>query len=357
MNFSSLEQRVIHTYLDTFPDFIPAPSASVSEQGQKQFYDFMRHVYDILMERPDLLFAKTHGDDAHTNRFNKRADGKPELTNTLRRSQIKVEELITTMFRIGEAGRLIGSKLVIGSDLKISRSHLSVLEEAGIITVKEEDGNRPLFHAQKDELMPAWKWMASKPGASVLAFSRCMFDSERSYPRGIYERLSGDEAAFRALVEYLEANGYARIDNRDHQVALDYVKNYDRKDMPVKDAWAERTHAGISAKYDPHVKQPAYFCLRVPKMKEVLGRFDSMDDEVKSFVVASNKKCDGCNYCTQTDKTGERGHSSIIVSHNGKEYELCLLFPGFYYCWVALDEGLVSGMIRYLRFIDETLIT
>ena len=354
MNFPSMEQRIIHTYLDTFPDFYPNPSADITDQAQRQFYDFMLHAYETLAERPSLLFSQTHEDGAHTNRFNKGADRKPEMSNQLRRSLAKMEDLLGALYRIGETGRLVGHRLLTGIGTKINRNHLTLLAELGI-TCAKEGGEMSLSHGQMDELMLAWNWMATRPGASVLAFSRCLFDPEHSYASGIYGRLLNNQEAYRKLISYLKANGYARIDNRDNQIALDYVKNYDPKDQQVKDAWAERSHGGISLKYDPIVKQPAYLSLRVPKPKVILSRFDDMGEDLRSFVVASNKQCDGCRYCVQTDKTGKRGCSSVIVSHHGREYELCLLFPGFSYSWPQLDENLANGMMQYLTFIDETL--
>lgn len=355
MSFQNLEQRMLHMYPDTFPDFVPAPDQAVSEASQRQFYDWMETLYRTLYDNPGMLTAKElHEDDAHTNRFNKAADRKPELNRTMRGIMKKMEDLLETLFTIGREGRAMGNRLAVDRSIQLSRRHLAILGELGISYRKEAEGH-VFASADSGGLFQAWTWLAARPEASLFTFSRCMFDTSYSYPRDIYGRLSENKHAYYRLLGFLENNGYTRIDNRDYQLALDYVKNYGPKEMPVKDAWAERTHGGISAKYDPYVRDPAYYCLRVPQMKTVLGGFDGMSDGLKSFVVTYNKKCDGCRYCIQTDKTGTRKLQSITVEQEGKEYQLCLLFPGFYYWWTRLDDNLVSGMMEYLTYVDRLL--
>ncbi|QHQ61892.1 hypothetical protein Ana3638_14800 [Anaerocolumna sedimenticola] len=353
MEFQNLEQRIIHMYLDTFPEFVPVYDKTVSEQAQKQFYDFMKDIYRILYDDPGLLFTSTHADDAHTNRFNKSADKKPELTNQMRRISKKIEDFLAVLFTIGNKGSLDKNRLVAWNELKINKNHLNILNSLGL-KYGVEDNRKVFIHEEYGDLFYGWKLLTDKPGASLLSFSRCMYNSKYSYACDIYKRLCGKEEAFEKLINFLEENGYIRIDNRDNQIALDYVKNYDSKEQPVKDAWAERTHGGISAKYDPFIWQPVYFCLRLPKTKEVLSAFKSMEEELQDFIIKYNKKCDNCGYCTQTDKTGTRKPNYITVN-KGKDYNLCLLFPGFNYCFTDIQEEVADSMIRCLSFIDKVL--
>lgn len=292
--------------------------------------------------------------DAHDHRFNKKADGKPRLAETMRSVLRKLEGVLETLLVIGRDGRLDRDRLLVSGEMKLNRKHVALLEEHGIQSVAE-NGQRAFFSPDALQLVHAWKWMAEREGTVTPAFSRCMFRKDYPYTRDIYARLSGDSEAFGRLTAYLEQNGYVRLDNRDGKVALDYLKSCSSKEMPVKDAWAERTYAGISAQYDPLIRIPAYYCLRLPRAKEILQRFHEMDDEVKAFVLAYNHKCNGCGYCTQTDKTGTRSIAAVPVNRQEKEYLLCPLFPGFYYCWTALDAGVAEGIMRYLSFIERAL--
>jgi len=184
-----------------------------------------------------------------------------------------------------------------------------------------------------------------------------MFDPDYPYMNDLFRRLSGDEEAFDALVSFLTSNNYRLISCRDNQIALDYVINYSDKELPLKASWAERTRGGFSAQYDYKVKEPPYFSLRVPMLKELLARFGEMDDELKSFVVQANRNCDGCRYCVQTDKTGKRPLICVRVRHDEKSYALCPLFPGFYYCWESLSNDLVKYIVAYLTFINKVFTT
>ena len=71
-----------------------------------------------------------------------------------------------------------------------------------------------------------------------------------------------------------------------------------------------------------------------------------MDDKLKSFITGTTKKCDGCRYCVQTDKSGTRPLAAINVD----DHDLCPLFCGFSY---TIDDDLVDNIIELLQFIDE----
>lgn len=349
--YQNLEQRMIHTYLDTFPPFTPS-SDGPSTESQSQFYQFMDKLYRLLAETPGLLFRELHADDAHTNRFNKGQDQKPKLVITMRKVLKEVESLLAGMFALGQAGRVIGNALVLEDPPRMGKKHRRVFEQVGLRMTEEEAGRVSLTCEGFDELFPAWVWMAARPGTSLLGFSRCLFREGHPYASEVYARLSGDEAAFQRLERYLVDHGYARLDNREGGIALDYVKGHGDAEPP-RGGWVYGVrHTGISARYDVLVKEPPVFGLCIPRMREVLAAFDKMDESLQGFVVARTKQCDGCRYCVQTDKTGKRPLARIPVRHGGKEVHLCPLFPGYGFCWNALDDDLVDRMIGMLGFMD-----
>ncbi len=81
--FDSLEQRMISTYLDTFPPFVPDESGP-SKESQEQFYHFNLETSQQFFDKPTILLNELHEDDAHDNRFNKSSYGKPELRVKMR---------------------------------------------------------------------------------------------------------------------------------------------------------------------------------------------------------------------------------------------------------------------------------
>jgi hypothetical protein len=351
MSFANLEQRMVNTYLDTFPSFVPSENGPAIA-AQEQFYRFMLGLYRRLYEQPELLVRELHADDAHTNRFNKGQDNKPKLKDYMRKVLKEVDGLLRTMFLLGQSGWVEGGALVVDADLKISKKHRLILAEVGVPQAIES-GRVVVSHADDRDLFSAWTWMASRPGASLLTFSRCMFADGYPYASQIYARLSGDAGAFHRLEGYLVDHGYTRIDNRDGEVMLDYVKGQGDKE-PLKPGFQYGVrHTGISVSYDVLVKEPLTFGLCIPRMKEILTAFDAMEERVQDFVVATTKQCDGCRYCVQTDKTGKRPLAKMSVSHGGQDYSLCPYIPGYRYCWTGLTGDLVDNMIAMMDFMDS----
>lgn len=353
MEFDSLEQRQIFHLENTMPPFVPLLDDVISVRSQEHFYTFLTRVYHTLLEHPRLLFPNLHDDDAHTNRFNKNADAKPELTNQIRLIIRKLESLQDTIMVIGQKGQDMAGGLSVSHETRLPRSHLAVLEQAGLTRIrrKEQDWfTYPLL----DELLPAWKWLAARPGITRVEFSRCMFNPRHSYAKDVYAKLLGDQQAFEQLAADLEAKGYIRIENRNQELALDYVLPVGAKPGPVKDAWAERFHLGVSMKVDPFVRKPAYIAMRMPQARTVLSQFDHMNESLREFVIHWNAPCSGCRYCVQTDKTGTRPLAFIPVDFD-REHHLCPYFPGYHYCWDRLEQTVAEGITACLTFMEHTL--
>ena len=252
---------------------------------------------------------------------------------------------------MGKSGQVDENTLVVDVSVKISKTHQLLLEQLGLHQRTESD-RTALSHDDYAEMFPAWAWMARRPGTSLLDFSRCLFREGYPYARDIYARLSGNEVAFRRLERYLIENGYTRMDNWDGTLTLDYYKTHGDK-PPAKGGFQYGIrHTGISASYDLLMDSPPVFGLCIPRMKEILTAFDSIPTRVQGFIVTRTKKCDGCRYCVQTDKTGKRPLANLPVSYNGRELRLCPYFPGYRYCWTALSDGLVDDMIAMLGFMD-----
>ncbi|MCU0520645.1 MAG: hypothetical protein MUF84_08140 [Anaerolineae bacterium] len=349
--FENVEQRMVTTYLDTFPSFVPAVDGPAVE-AQAQFYAFMKGLYQRLAEAPMLLVSELHEDDAYPNRFNGAAYGKPKLRDWMRKPIKEVDGLLATMVAMGEAGRLEGDRLVVGAEVKVSRKARLLLQALGLEVSAAPDGI-VLRHDEYPELFPAWIWMATRPGASQLSFSRCLFREGHPYAGETYGRLSGNEAAFQRLEAYLIENGYTRVCNWDGEVSLDYWKSHDGK-VPTRSGYLFAIrHIGIAARYDPLIDEPQVFGMCIPRMKEILLAFDSLDAGVQDFMMEQTKPCDGCRYCAQTDKTGKRPLANVPVTYGGKTTRLCPYYPGFSYSWPELNDTLVDNMVAMLRAMDR----
>jgi hypothetical protein len=178
IKYACLEQRMVNTYLDTFPSFVPSESGP-GIRAQEQFYQFMRGLYQRLSEEPALMFKTLHEDDAYTRRFNKGADNKPKLKVLMRRIIKKVDALLLTLFQMGQSGQVDADTLVVDVSIKVSKTHRLLLEQLGLHKKTELD-RTVLSHDDYAKMFEVWTWMATRPSASVLDFTRCLF--REGYP-------------------------------------------------------------------------------------------------------------------------------------------------------------------------------
>lgn len=333
MTFTSVEQRMAQTYIDTFPQFVPDECAPVSIAEQEHLYGFMKSLYQLAFDEPLLFVSVLHEDDAYPNRFNSTSYGKPVLKINMRKFTKAMDLLLQNMFLLGQ-----------NSDVNLNKRQKVILHKLGI----DDLTNLPA----------AWAWLAKRPESSFVAFSRCFFDKDYPYIKDIFARSIGN-AAYLKLENWMLEQGYKRFDiyditASDCQISLTYANPKWSKDRPKGGFEYRIKHTGISIRYDPVALQPTVLGLCIPKgLKTFLDAFDSMDNQLKRFIIARTKHCDGCRYCVQTDKTGSRPLAYIPVNYEQKKHSLCPYFPGFSYCWTSIDNELSDQLIEFLSFMDN----
>lgn len=330
MVFENLEQRIAHGYMEMLPSFVPDKSAPVSVPEQKKFYEIIKKLYQLAFDEPLLFVTKLHEDDAYPHRFMK-PYGKPKLIIDINKFRKSIDNLLHNMMILGQ-----------GSDVKINKRQQEILSRLGI----DDYANLPA----------ALIWMSKREGTNISIFSHCLFNKNYSYTSEIYNRLLG--SSFKKLEDWMLSQGYKRYDiynttASDCNLSL-AIANPKWSDEPPRGGFEYKIrHTGISALFTAHVKNPVLFGLCIPNgMKTYLEAFDSMDDELKNFVIEKTKKCDNCKYCIQTDKTGKRPKAFVTVKHNDKKYNLCAYFPGYTYCWTSIDDNLADKLIEMLSFMD-----
>ncbi len=350
--FDSLEQRMISTYLDTFPPFVPDESGP-SKESQEQLYHFTLETYQQFFDKPTLLLNELHEDDAHDNRFNKSSYGKPELRVKMRAVTKAIDSFFELMIELGKAGCVYEDKLSVDGSFKIKKQHLQLFKQLGF-HISAEDNKTIFSHDKYKGLFHTWVWMSNKPEMTLLKFSRCLFWDGYNYGSFIYRKLFGNEEAFLSLENFFIERGYARIDNRESdKISVDYVKGYNEKELIRGGFNYGVRHTGISCNYDNMVKKPPFIGLCIYRMKDVLQNFASMDERTKKFVTGRTKRCDRCGYCVQGKLDGKRALAYVDIEYNAAVMRLCTYFPGYSYCWTALDEEIVSDMIAMTIFMDS----
>lgn len=356
-SFENLAQRSIYYFLATYPSFYSVNSADVSTDEQKAAYEFIKGIYEKLYENPVLLGFKTIPDDSFGDWEPQKA--KPALAPAIRNIIKKVEEFIAMLLSVSLYGLVEGNTLKVNKhDVELKPSLIKQLAAFGV-DVKKKENEYVLdfpFNVKGLKLLAGISVQNVKPPKDgkqkpYLLFSRGVFDVTAPWSREVFGNMFTDRNSFNTLIGFLEQNGYKRIDNKEYnnQISLDYIRSYGKPEDELKWAWAERTHGGIEVVYEEIKKNQPLISLRIPYFGEILKNNEKMNEQVKNFVVSITKKCDGCRYCVQTDKTGKRPFACIPID----EYMLCPLFAGFQYRWKSLNDKTVEGMIEMLKFIDE----
>jgi len=333
MTYTSLEQRLAQNYLCLLAPFVPDRNAPVNTDEQERLYNLMKNLYQLAFDEPLLFVAQLHEDDAYPNRFNKKSYGKPELQRNVVKFTKSIDMLLEAMFLMGK-----------GEEYKLTKKQAAVLSRLGIVDFSN--------------LPPEWIWLSTREAASLASFSYCLFDRDYPYTSEIYARLLG-EAGFKKLESWMLSNGYKRFDIYDVvasncRLSLTIANPKWNSNLPTGGFEYKVKHTGISARFEPHIKDPVVFGLCIPNgLKPYLEDFAFMDKELQDFVVKHTKKCDKCGYCVQTDKSKTRPLAIIPVDYDGNVYSLCTYFPGYNYCWTNIDDNLADELIMMLSFLDR----
>jgi hypothetical protein len=347
--YQNLEQRMVHTYLDLFPPFVPCKESAVSMRSQEEFYGFLKSMYDTLYDQPEFIFTTLNEDDAYPNRYNRTSYGKPKLYNQMKNDLNKLETWLRFLYELGSRIDSDTSGISV-KDIKLSRAKKELLLRLGF-ELKDDR----LIHTEYPVMFEAWRWMSTREGSTLTAFLRAMFDPKHPYMEDIYATLFGDEASFWKLKEYLIERGYLRYEMMRESSTLDYSMEHAKQPTRIgSPLFGDLNHTGVAFDYRPDTRVPQYMVLRIVRMKEHLLRYDEMNPVLKDFVWKCCKHCDNCNYCIQTDKTGKRQRVAIGINSPWGTDSLCPLFPGFNFTFERLDDQLYERIIEFLEFMDRT---
>lgn len=330
MLYTSLEQRVAASYLDVFPSFVPVEHADVSPAEQRKFYDLMRRVFQLQFDDPLLLVPSLHEDDSFPSRYK---SAKPQLQANMLKYQKAVKTLLNQLFLMGR-----------GNPVKWNKRQKHFLSVLGF------DPSQPL--------PAAWTWMSTRPGADPVAFAYCLFDRNYVYSSEVYAHLLG-ESAFRKLENWMISKGYQAYDIYnttwvDYRLSLKYVNPAWGREPPVNGGFEYKIqHTGIAVQYDACVRNPVTWGICIPGIQFFLKQFRFMEPALQEFVLEHTKRCSGCRYCVQTDRTGTRPLACISLFCKNTNHMLCPYFPGYTYSWTHIDDSLVEMAAAFLDFMDR----
>lgn len=273
----------------------------------------------------------------------------------------KIETMVSELFYAVESAQEAPEGAYLTADAPLGRATKRALALAGAACGKAPDGRVSL--ALPAGCLTSLKELAAisrahttpvhengKEDKPYLLFSRGVFNPAENWTARAFDRLLDASGELLDLCAALEERGYKRADCFEGQkIGLDYTRLAGKKDEPLKWAWAERVHAGISLTYEELRLAPAFLWVRMPMYPDVLHSADKLPERARRFLFDHTKNCDGCRYCVQTDKTGQRPLAAIPLDGRRK----CPRFPGFTMNWRALDSALKEDILFVLDALEQ----
>lgn len=337
--FDSLAQRMVYRYKCTFPDCIPVEEDNASQEAQRQMSGFLHDVICSIYEDPSLIDFKTEKDDFIENW--EMMNSRPELVKVMRKMEKVLLEFYTFLYTIGENGELQDNKLYVSNNkMKLAKKRLMQLVRLGLSNESKGDGT--VFYCEKyPKLFPAWKLLCNNSHDSMKngmsSFIYCMYAVSNYKAEHLFGKITGNSVLIREL--------------EDHFIKMGYHCSFDEYGIHWEKEYTDNQKGKANFFFDWKRRDQMAYIFHVPSFRQELASFDKMDNELKDMTFSRTKKCDGCGYCTQLDKTGKRKPLALTLEYNGQKAEKCPLFPNL--TWRLIDEREVNAIIRLFDFSNS----
>lgn len=348
--FGLLARRMVFALQATVPPFHPVTAEGVTEESQRQLYDFLASVRQRAFDDPALLALPDFPDDYYGEwEVNNR---KPDLILQMRAINKQMDEFFGFLAKLGSAAQVTAEGFLLPKGaLRLAGKQPPLLANFGI--TREDTPQGTVFRsADWPRMFPAWKLLSDTTAAlgasAAVVFPRCLLDPQYDYATALFGLRCGDEALFDRFMAFFAQHGYNAEGgiqlptSSENGLRLDRAKAVGKKDKLALAAW-----------FDYRKQWPLKYELKVPHFRELLRRWNAMDSRLRALSALRCKKCDGCGYCVQTapDKLQK---VTMTVEHQGQTLALCPYFP--YLTWNRLDREAAADMTSLLAFAEETLV-
>lgn len=347
--FESLAKRILYSYVSTYPDFIPIED-SINRDSQLQMYHFMADTLLNLYENPDTLGITDVSDGYYENwEMN---NSKPLLIKSMEKIEYKFADFIEMLIKIGKFGEAYEDRFIIRTvNLKITKSTQAKLELLGIHCDQTKEESTLRIEKYPNAFL-AWKYysthddLAATKISRVITFIHGRYRGKKYKAMHFFNLFVDNMDIIKRLEDYLEKSHF-EYDNFDlnAKTRFAYVKWI--KEYPKNDS------ASVRIFYDWRKKDQLKLEFRLPQFRIMMNLFDQMDTDLKHLVFPRLKNCDGCGYCTQTDKTGKRLRLALKLTSEDVTLSKCPLYP--HLTWNYINETELATMIKLFEFSEGHL--
>lgn len=341
-SFESLGKRVIYPYLAAYPDFKAVCSNSACENSQRQMYDFLYESINAIYADLSLIGIPYEDDDCYE--YWQPGSSKPELGAKMQNIRKTFLTFFEYLIRMGLAGEAVQEGLLIKKDKMIIQNRMkNKLSLFGLTSIENKDGYF-FTHNKYKEIFPAWKFYCGNAEGlkinpkDVHAFLHGYVEGKQITAAGMFGRIRNAD-----LISRLEG----LFIQKGYNCKYDHLRVVYEKEYPDK----QKAHMNIY--YDYKKLEQMIFEFKSPQLSKVLKYYDQMDDELKTLVFSRTKICDGCGYCTQTDRSGKRKRLAVTLELDGERKSKCPLFPSF--VWDNANEEMIKTVKKLFDFSEGIL--
>lgn len=353
-SFDNLAQRLIYAYHCTYPICIPMKDDRASEISQRQMHGFLQDLINSLYDNPSILNYQEEKDEFFE--FWMLYINNPELDDKMRKIEKVLFDFYAYLYKLGECGEVKDSILYVSKNkMRFVKKRLLQLEQIGLLSTSNETST--MFYSEKyPELFPAWKMLYEQkllseqkltsdqktnlPKKEIARFIYCMYDTENYDAEHFYGNIVDDSTLIQELEQFFKDKGFNR--------------NFDDSGIHWEKEYQEKQKGNASFSFNWKKRDQMTCSFRVPNFRAVVNHFDEMNHELKELTFSRMKNCDGCGYCTQTDKTGKRKSLVMDLECDGNKSGKCPLFPNL--TWRNIDKKEVEkikGLFDFAEMIKK----
>jgi hypothetical protein len=349
LDFDSLAQRIMYSYIATYPGFKPVDNG-ISYESQKQMYNFVADTLFLIYEHSEILGVEDEPDAYYENWALNNSN--PSLIKSMEKIESKFADFIDMLIKIGLLGEIDDNKLTI---LKVkwalTKPIKSKLELLGI-SCEQSKEQSVLFIEKYPFIFEAWKAYSENDDMNKSKISKAMaFIHGRYYGRkyravDYFGELVENVGLLEKMEDYLELNNFI-FDNSDlntntRYAYVQWIKKYPKNEI-----------ACMRASFNWRKKNQMIFEFRLPQFRIMLNSYNQMDVELQKFVFDRLKICDSCGYCTQTDKSGKRPCLAMNLIYDGTTRSKCPLYPNL--TWNYINGNDMNHMVRLFELSERML--
>lgn len=330
--FCSLGERIVDTYIKTYPRFKPSKNEAISEESQKQMYDFLFESMNLILHDNTLANITYFPDDCYEN--GDMSNSRPELIDAMMKTEMEFMEFYGKLYQIGNVSSLYDSRFIINkASMRFNQSTIKKYAVFGL-SITDEGNYYTIEHPQYPIMFPAWKLHCDINTDGIIRkkifanFLQGKCHGKQYSAVEVFGPLLNNPDQLLLMEKYLFEKGYS-LEN--DSLSVSWVRQFPKKKtgfFKISYSWRNRYPLSVE--------------IQIPNFRLLLDDFYSFDDATQHLIFDRLNDCVHCGYCTQMDKTGKRSELTMKLVYKEREERKCPLYPKL--IWLNIDQSVRNSI-------------